>query len=35
MKKMKNQNGDSGRKWQVSEKNVCLFFNKNEGKCDL
>ena len=32
MKKIKKKKMDSGRIWKVSEKKVCLFFNKNEGK---
>ena len=35
MKKIKNQKVDSGSKRKDSEKKVCLFFNKNEGKGEL
>ena len=32
MKNFKYQRVYSGTKWKVSEKKVCLFFNKSEGK---
>ena len=35
MKKMKNQNMESGRERKVSFMKVCLFFKKYEGKSDL
>jgi hypothetical protein len=35
MKKLKKKELDSGRKLKVSEKKVCLFFTKREGKGEL
>ena len=35
MKKIKNQNMFSGRKWKVWEMKVGLFFTKNDGKLFL